>query len=63
MRMTYRQLLHKLVELSDEQLQCDLTVADGINTECFPADLRFADEDNFDSLDEGHPVIYYPVEE
>lgn len=57
MRITYRQLQIILNSLSDEQLSCDVTVEDSYEQECYPADLRVCD-DNHDSLDSGHPVIY-----
>lgn len=57
-KITYRDLLKELMELSDEQLECDVTVENGIENECFAAELRICAEEH-DSLDEDHPVIYY----
>jgi hypothetical protein len=55
--MTYRELLERLSSLSDEQLNCNVTVEDPYEDECFPAELRICGEDH-SSLDEDHPVIY-----
>ena len=58
--MTYRQLMEKLPGLSDEQLDCDLTVCNARDDECFgECCLSFADEDVATSLDEDHPIIYF----
>ena len=55
--MTYRELLERLSSLSDEQLNCTVTIEDPYEDECFPAKLRICGEDH-SSLDEDHPVIY-----
>jgi hypothetical protein len=57
--MTYRELLERLSGLSDEQLNCTVTVEDACQDECCPAELRICGEDH-GSLDEDHPVIYLP---
>lgn len=59
MRITYRTLQAILSNLSEEQLDSDVTVElfDGESTECFPAHLRICGS-NHDTLDENHPVIY-----
>lgn len=59
--MTYKQLIEELQKLSPEQLSCDVTVEDGTENECYPAELRIADTEH-DSLDENHPVIYFTQE-
>lgn len=58
MRITYRQLVEMMnATFTDEQWDYDVTVEDGINDECFAAELRIADT-NHDTLDYNHPVIY-----
>ena len=57
--MTYRELIKQLGQLTDEQLECTVTVEDGYETECRAAELRIS-TDNHDSLDEDHPVIFVP---
>lgn len=58
--MTYRELLERLSSLSDEQLNCTVTIEDPYQDECFPAaELRICGEDH-DSLDEDHPIIMLP---
>lgn len=61
MRITYRTLAKLIARMSDEQLDCDVTVEDGINFECYPARLRIAG-DQHDSLYMGHPIIYFDKE-
>lgn len=55
--MTYKELLEKLNKLTEEQLNCDVTVEIMIENECYPAELRICGKTH-DSLDEDHPVIY-----
>ncbi len=55
--MTYRDLLECLQKLTEEQLECTLTVELGISDECLPAEWRICGEEHF-VLDDGHPVIY-----
>lgn len=50
--MTYRELLERLSSLSDEQLNCKVTVKNPYEDECFPAELRICGKD--------HPVIFLP---
>ena len=57
--MTYRDLIKQLEKLTDEQLDCTMTVEDAYETECRAAELRICD-DNHDSLDDNHPVIFVP---
>jgi hypothetical protein len=56
--MTYKQLIEELQKLTPEQLECDVTVEDSIDNECYPAELRIVGSEH-DSLDEDHPVIYF----
>jgi len=44
--MTYKELIDKLQELDDDQLNCDVTVED-VDNECYQA-----------TFDEDHPIIY-----
>jgi hypothetical protein len=63
MRITYRQLFAiAQAVFTEEQWDSDVTVEDGINEECFAAELRIADE-HHDSLDNEHPVIFFGEEE
>jgi len=53
--MTYRELRDKLnVELSEDQLNCDIMVE--IANECFPAEWKICGP-NHDCLDNYHPVL------
>lgn len=56
--MTYRDLLIKLQEMTNEQLDSTLTVEDGSANECYRGELRICGTEH-DSLDENHPVIYF----
>lgn len=58
--MTYRELLDRLSSLSDEQLNCKVTIEDPHQDEFYPAELRICGEDR-SILDEGHPVISLPL--
>ena len=55
--MTYRELLQSLTNLTNEQLDCDVTIELEFEDECFPAELRICGATN-DLLAEGHPVIF-----
>lgn len=57
--MKYKDLLYELLYMTDEQLNCDVTVELGQEEECFPAEFRICDIEHF-CLDENHPVIYVP---
>jgi len=57
-KMSYRQLLNQLQQMTDEQLDCDVTVEDTAENECYPASIYFAGEEH-DSLDENHPIICF----
>lgn len=63
MRMTYRQMAKIIDRLSNEQLDCDVTVEipEEEGSECYPADFRICGIAH-DSLDDGHPVIYVNYE-
>ena len=62
MRMTYRQMVQIMNEVfTEDQWESDVTVEDGIEEECYAAELRICG-DNHDSLDEDHPVIFIPRE-
>ncbi len=52
--MTYRDLLLRLQDLTDEQLDCDVTIHDQ-NDEYFPATLLF--DVAGDVLDLDHPYL------
>lgn len=49
--MTYKELLEKLSTLSDEQLNCTVTVEMGPEDEYYPAELRICG-------DQDRPVIF-----
>ena len=55
--MTYWDLLRALSKLTDEQLECTVTVELGITDECYAAKLRVCDSEH-GVLDVNHPVIY-----
>ncbi len=57
---TYRELLAACNQMSDEQLDSNITVHDGPEDEVRPAELRIINGDEFDRLDDNHPVIYVP---
>jgi hypothetical protein len=52
-KFTYRLLLRSLLRLSEEQLDCDVTV--NADDEFFPAKLLINSCD--DVLDQGHPYL------
>lgn len=54
--MTYKQMLSFINELSDEQLEMDVTVYLETDDEFFPV-LDFAVTDETDVLDTDHPYI------
>jgi len=55
--MTYRELRDALQDLTESQLDCDVTVEAALSDECAPAEFRVCDSDH-DILEEDHPVIY-----
>lgn len=55
--MTYRELLEELSSLSDEQLDCTVTVEVELADECYPAEWRISGDEH-PSLDPDHPIIY-----
>jgi hypothetical protein len=61
MRITYRTLAKLIDKMSDEQKDSDVTVEIQMDDECYAAELRICD-DNHDSLDEDHPVLFVPEE-
>lgn len=54
---TYRELFAALKELSDEQLDMNITVQSRAEDEFYPAELRITGEG--DVLDEFHPFISF----
>jgi len=56
-KITYRELIQRLNKLTDEQLDCDVTVDLGTSEECFAAEFRVCGENHW-TLDDNHPVIY-----
>jgi hypothetical protein len=56
--MTYKELITVLQALTPEQLDCDVTVEDSYENECYPARLEIASE-NHDSLEDNYPVILF----
>ena len=54
--MTYRELIEQLEKLTDEQLDCTVTVDSLDRRECYPAGLAITGNDH-DSLDEDHPIL------
>jgi len=54
--MTYRELIKELEQLTDEQLECTVTVDSLDRRECYPAMLATTLDDH-DSLDEDHPIL------
>ncbi len=58
--MKYNELLRCLNNLTEEQLQCDVTVElamDHGSNECYPAELKICGFEH-GVLDEDHPVIF-----
>lgn len=55
---TYRDLLEKLQNLTEEQLDMTVTVEDNYENKCYPAQFDICGE-NHDSLDNDHPVIRF----
>lgn len=56
--LTYRKLLEQLKTLSDEQLNCLVTIVEGDNGEpYYYGKLRFADPNDNDILDANHPYL------
>lgn len=57
---TYRELLERLQELDDSQLDCNMAIELPNCTECFSSttgDFDFNIARNDDFLDDGHPVF------
>ena len=55
--MTYRELIEQLKKLTEEQLDCDVTVQDLYEEEYYSADFDTVVES--DVLDEDHPIITF----
>lgn len=60
MRITYRTLAGLIGRMSQEQLDCDVTVEipGESSVECCCAELRIAGAEHDGGLDEDHPVIF-----
>ena len=56
--MTYRELIETLEKLTEEQLDCTVTVEDLYHQECYAGDLAITGNGH-DSLDEDHPIITF----
>ena len=59
--MTYRELIETLEKLTEEQLDCTVTVDDLYDEECYAGDLDIA-AGGHDILDEDHPIITFARE-
>ena len=56
--MTYRELLGKLMQLKDYQLDMDLIIYDDHDDKIYPGDLQFFEAENSeDMLDDNQPMI------
>lgn len=56
--MKYRDLLDKCEQMSEEQLNMDVTVHVASSDEFFKADhLELTDDQEDDRLDDGHPIL------
>ena len=55
--MTYRELIEQLEKLTEEQLECTVTVQDLYQEEYYSADFDIVVES--DVLDEDHPVLTF----
>lgn len=56
--MTYKELRDKIDKMTDEQKNCDVTLFDSDIEEFFALDhLKFANENDCDVLDHGHPFL------
>jgi hypothetical protein len=56
---TYRALLEQLLTLSEEDLDCNITLLEQGVDEWNPVKVFVLKEDTGGVLDEGHPYIYY----
>ena len=56
--MTYRELLENLKNLSENQLDMDVSVRD-VQTDEYFSGSSFVITDETDVLDENHPVIHF----
>lgn len=57
-RMTYRELFEVLKTLTDEQLDCDVTVEDNYENECYAGSFDICGP-NHNFLEDNHPVIRF----
>lgn len=57
--LTYRELRNILNKMSDFQLDCDVTIQDTQEDECYAGEFVLLGEEQ--GLDEGHPVISFPL--
>jgi len=55
--MTYKELIERLKNLDETQLNMDVTVQDGSDDECYPA--KFAVVEYAGTLDKNHPVFFF----
>lgn len=56
--MTYEQLKEKIMQMTAEQLACDVTVFNGNDDEYYPIDhLELTNDQEDDRLDDGHPFM------
>lgn len=56
MRITYKTLLNLLNRMSDEQLDCDVTIYDDVADEYLPGEMLICGHQH-DVLDDGHPYL------
>jgi hypothetical protein len=56
---TFRDLQEALSKLNDDQLNCDLILYGTLEDEWFPfkAELKIADEEEIDVVDDQHPYL------
>lgn len=55
--MTYRQLKERINKLSENQLDCDITVYKPDEDEYYPTHISVGITEENDVLDEGHPYF------
>ena len=55
--MTYRELAHRILDLSDEQQDMDVTIYDVEEDELYPIGYMWFGMEDEDRLDENHPVL------
>jgi hypothetical protein len=59
---TYRKLKETLDKMTDEQLDCNLSIHDEISDEYYPVEVEVKESEADDVLDRGHPFleVIYP---